>query len=132
MAPCRDEITLVLLDLNRKSSKTFQLKLDLQQLHALQECICVLVSLPEGWDHKHLRESDLVLSIGDAAISGEMSLHQNGVTDGTVITVTVLDTALGRWQQMGSRPSSFSVGRSGGGSSTRSSSATSSMVRPKN
>ena len=74
----RDEITLVLLDLNGKPSKTFQLKLDLQQLHALHECICGLASLPEGWNRKHLRESDFVLSIGDAAISGEMSLYQNG------------------------------------------------------
>merc|ERR1711865_64022 len=97
-----DEITLVLLDLNGNPSNTFKLKPDLQQeqSHALQEYICGLASLPEGWNRKYLRRSDLVLSIGDAAISGEMSLQQNGVTDGTVITVAVLDATAGRWQQM--------------------------------
>ena len=44
----------------------------------LLEYICGLDSLPDSWNHKYLRESDLALSIGDAAISGEMSLYKNG------------------------------------------------------
>ena len=44
----------------------------------LLEHICGLDSLPDSWNRKYLRESDLSPSIGDAAISGEMSLHQNG------------------------------------------------------
>ena len=78
------DITLVLLDLNGKATKTFQLKRDLQQeqLQALQQHICDLrwgvAALPDSWNLKYLNESDLVLSIGDAAISGEISLHQNG------------------------------------------------------
>merc|ERR1712166_1708198 len=97
-----DEFTVVLLELNGNPGQTFQLKQNLQQLlpQALLEHICVLDSLPDSWNRKYLRGSDLVLSIGDAAISVEMSLHQNGVTDGTVITVSVLNTAPGRWQQM--------------------------------
>ena len=76
---CRDEFTVVLLELNGNPGQTFQLKWDLQeQPQALQQHICRLVALPDSWNRKYLRESDLVLSIGDAAISGEMSLHQNG------------------------------------------------------
>ena len=120
------EITVVLLDLNGNPGQTFQLKRDLQkeQPQALRGYICGLDSLPYSWNRKYLRESDLVLSIGDAAISGEMSLHQNGqcrlpdgcdplslsacvfsgVTDGTVISVTVMNAAADRWQQIaGSR-----------------------------
>ena len=113
---CRDEFTVVLLELNGNPGQTFQLKRDLEQLlpQALREYICKHATLPNSWNFhreiKHLRESDLVLSIDDAAISDEMSLHQNGqcrlpdgcdplslslsvrvcsgVTDGTVITVT--------------------------------------------
>merc|ERR1712166_407710 len=97
-----DEFTVVLLELNGNPGQTFQLKRDLQQLlpQALLEYICKHATLPNSWNRKYLRESDLVLSIGDAVISDEMSLHQNGVTDGTVITVTVLDAAADRWQQM--------------------------------
>ena len=80
------EFTVVLLDLNGNPGQTFQLKWDLQeQLQALQEYICGLDSLPDSWNRKYLRKSDLVLSIGDAAISDGMSLRQNGqccVSDG--------------------------------------------------
>ena len=71
---------MVLLELNGNPGQTFQLKRDLEQLlpQALLEYICGLDSLPDSWNRKYLRESDLVLSIGDAAISDEMSLHQNG------------------------------------------------------
>ena len=71
---------MVLLDLNGNPGPTFQLKRDLEheQPLILQEHICKLASLPDSWNRKYLRESDLVLSIGDAAISDEMSLHQNG------------------------------------------------------
>ena len=70
---------MVILDLNGDTGQTFPLKWGLQeQLQALQEYICGLDSLPDSWNRTHLRGSDLVLSIGDAAISGEMSLHQNG------------------------------------------------------
>ena len=93
------------------------MKQNLQQLQpqALRQHICKHTTLPDSWNRKYLRESDLVLSIGDAAISGEMSLHQNdesclpdgcdslslslnarvcsGVADGTVVTVTVMDAA---------------------------------------
>ena len=73
------EITLVLLELNGNPSKTFPLKLNLQeQPQALLEYICKLATLPKSWDCDWLHESDLALSIGDAAISDEMSLHQNG------------------------------------------------------
>ena len=74
------EFTVVLLDLNGNPGQTFQLKRDLEQeqLQALQEYICGLASLPDSWNRTQLRKSDLVLSIGDAAISGEMSLYQNG------------------------------------------------------
>ena len=74
------EITVVLLDLNGNPGQTFQLKRDLEQEQpqALQQHICGLVALPKSWNRKYLRESELVLSIGDAAISDEMSLHQNG------------------------------------------------------
>ena len=77
---CRDEFTVVLLELNGNPGQTFQLKQNLQQLlpQALREHICKHVTLPDSWNRKYLRESDLVLSIGDAAISDEMSLHQNG------------------------------------------------------
>ena len=70
----------MLLELNGNPGQTFQLKQNLQQLlpQALQQHICVLDSLPDSWNRTQLRESDLVLSIGDAAISVEMSLHQNG------------------------------------------------------
>merc|ERR1712166_1411490 len=101
---CRDEFTVVLLELNGNPGLTFQLKQNLEQLlpQALREHICKHTTLPDSWNRKYLCESDLVFSIGDAAISDEMSLHQNGVTDGTVITVTVseADAAAGRWQQM--------------------------------
>ena len=77
-----------------------------------------------------------MLSIGDAAISDGMSLHQNGqcrlpdgrdplslsarvcsgVTDGTVITATVLHAAPGRWQQMKEQAEQFySLGLMEGG-----------------
>ena len=96
---------MVLLELNGNPGHTFKLKRDLQeQPLALQEHICKLASLPDswnlvqlppmtvrelicglesyvlpdGWNREYLRETDLVLSIGDAAISDEMSLHQNG------------------------------------------------------
>merc|ERR1712086_1206357 len=84
-----DEFTVVLLEVNGNPGQTFQLKQNLQQLlpQALREQICKHTTLPDSWGRKYLIESDLVLSIGDAAISDEMSLHQNGVTDGTVITV---------------------------------------------
>ena len=74
------EITVVLLELNGNPGQTFQLKWDLQQkqLQALHEYICGLDSLPGSWNRKHLRQSDLGASIGDAAIGGAMSLHQNG------------------------------------------------------
>jgi len=73
------EITVVLLELNGNPGQTFQLKWDLQeQPQALLEHICGLDSLPDSWDRTHLSNSELVLSIGDAAISDEMSLHQNG------------------------------------------------------
>merc|ERR1712166_598537 len=100
--PNGDEITLVFLELNGNPGGTIKLKLNLQHLLPLTllEYICGLDSLPDSWNRKYLRESDLVLSIGDAAISGEMSLHQNGVTDGTVVTVTVSDAAAERWQQI--------------------------------
>ena len=77
---CRDEFTVVLLELNGNPGQTFQLKRDLQQLlpQALREYICKRATLPDSWNRKYLRESDLELSIGDAAISDEMSLHQNG------------------------------------------------------
>ena len=77
---CRDEITLVFQELNGNPGGTIKLKLNLQQLMPLTllEHICGLDSLPDSWNRKYLRESDLALSIGDAAISGEMSLHQNG------------------------------------------------------
>ena len=77
---CRDEFTVVLLELNGNPGLTFQLKRDLEQLlpQALLEHIRKHVTLPNSWNRKYLRESDLVLSIGDAAISDEMSLHQNG------------------------------------------------------
>ena len=120
---CRDEFTVVLLELNGNPGQTFQLKQNLQQLlpQALREHICKHAPLPDSWNRKYLRESDLVLSIGDAAIRDEMSLHQNGqcclpddgcdplslsarvcsgVTDGTVISVAVSDAAADRWQQM--------------------------------
>ena len=89
-------ITLVLLELNGNPGSTFQLNRNLQQLELrdLQEYIYGLrslvscsfnssgASLPESWrvmgDSTFLRESDLALSIGDAAITGGMSLHQNG------------------------------------------------------
>merc|ERR1712086_344208 len=135
-----DEFTVVLLELNGNPGQTFQLKRDLEQLlpQALQEHICGLASLPDSWNRKYLRESDLVLSIGDAAISDEMSLHQNGVTDGTVITVAISDAAPGRWQQMKEQQAErfLRLGRDGhvvyavreaaawAGSSTLSSSAT--------
>merc|ERR1712086_1118075 len=97
-----DEFTVLLLELNGNPGQTFQLKQNLQQLlpQALREHICKHATLPDFWNRKHLRESDLVLSIGDAAISDDMSLHQNGVTDGNVITVSVLYAAAERWQQM--------------------------------
>merc|ERR1712153_259867 len=97
-----DEFTVVLLELNGNPGQTFQLKQNLQQLlpQALLEHIRKHTTLPNSWNRKYLRESDLVLSIGDAAISDEMSLHQNGVTDGTVITVSVSGAAPARWQQM--------------------------------
>merc|ERR1711957_961140 len=90
-----DEFTVVLLELNGNPGQTFQLKQNLEQLlpQALRKHTCKHVTLPDSWNRKYLRESDLVLSIRDAAISDEMSLHQNGVTDGTVITVTVSDAA---------------------------------------
>ena len=68
------------LELNGNPGQTFQLKQNLQQLlpQALREHICKHTTLPDSWNRKYLRESDLVLSIGDAAISDEMSLHQNG------------------------------------------------------
>ena len=71
---------MVLLELNGNPGQTFQLKWDLERLllQALREQICKHAMLPDSWNHKHLRESDLVLSIGDATISDEMSLHQNG------------------------------------------------------
>ena len=74
------EFTVVLLDLNGNPGQTFQLKRDLEQEQpqALREQICKHATLPDSWNHKYLRESELVLSIGDAAISDEMSLHQNG------------------------------------------------------
>ena len=74
------EFTVVLLELNGNPGQTFQLKRDLEQeqLQALQEYICKHATLPDSWNRKYLRESDLVLSIGDAAISGAMSLYQNG------------------------------------------------------
>ena len=119
---CRDEFTVVLLELDGNPGGTFKLKQNLQRLEpqALREHICKHAALPKSWNRTHLLESDLALSIGNAAISDEMSLHQNGqccvpdgcdplilsarvcsgVTDGTVITVTVLDTAPGRWLQM--------------------------------
>ena len=77
---CRDEITLVFQELNGNPGGTIQLRLILQQLMPLTllEYICGLDSLPDSWNRKYLRESDLALSIGDAAISDEMSLHQNG------------------------------------------------------
>ena len=77
---CRDEFTVVLLELNGNPGQTFQLKQNLQQLlpQALREHICKHVTLPDSWNRKWLRKTDLVLSIGDAAISDEMSLHQNG------------------------------------------------------
>ena len=122
---CRDEFTVVLLELNGNPGQTFQLKQNLQQLQpqALREHICEHTTLPDSWNRKYLRESELVLSIGDAAISDEMILHQNGqccvpggfdplslsarvcsgVTDGTVIIAIVAvsdaDAAPGRWQQ---------------------------------
>ena len=71
--------TVLLLELNGNPGQTFQLKRDLQeQPLALQEHVCGLASLPDSWNRKYLRESDLVLSIGDAPISDEMSLDQNG------------------------------------------------------
>merc|ERR1712086_1028245 len=115
----RDEFTVVLLELNGNPGQTFQLKQNLEQLlpQALREHICKHVTLPDSWNCKYLRGSDLVLSIGDAAISDEMSLHQNGVTDGTVITVTVLDTAADRWQQMKQQAEQFyRLALAGGGS----------------
>ena len=71
---------MVLLELNGNPGQTFQLKRDLERLlsQALREHICKHATLPDSWNRKYLRESDLVLSIGDAAISDEMSLHQNG------------------------------------------------------
>ena len=85
----------MLLELNGNPGETFQLKRVLEQLlpQALREYICKHATLPDSWNRKHLRESDLVLSIDgarthrwnlvhlrecDAAISDEMSLHQNG------------------------------------------------------
>ena len=75
------EITVVLLELNGNPGQTFQLKRDLEQEQpqTLQRHICKYRKyLPDSWNRTRLRESDLVLSIGDAAISDEMSLHQNG------------------------------------------------------
>merc|ERR1712166_770465 len=118
MGACRDEFTVVLLELNGNPGQTFQLKRDLEQLlpQALREHICKHVTLPDSWNRKYLRESDLLFSIGDAAISDEMSLHQNGVTDGTVITVTVLNTSPDRWQQIEEKAERFfKLGRAGGG-----------------
>ena len=45
---CRDEFTVVLLELNGNPGQTFQLKQDLEQLlpQALREHICKLASLP--------------------------------------------------------------------------------------
>ena len=70
----------MLLELNGNPGLTFQLKQNLEQLlpQALREYICKHATLPNSWNRKYLRESDLALSIGDAAISDEMSLHQNG------------------------------------------------------
>ena len=70
----------MLLELDGNPGGTFQLKGDLQQEQpqALREFICKHASLPQSWNHKYLRESDLALSIGDAAIGDGMSLHQNG------------------------------------------------------
>ena len=80
MHGCRDEFTVVLLELNGNPGQTFQLKQNLQKLQpqALREHICKHATLPKSWKRKQLRGSDLALSIGDAAISGGMSLHQNG------------------------------------------------------
>ena len=77
---CRDDTTVVLLELNGNPGGTFQLKRNLQQLQpqTLREHICKHAALPESWNRTQLCESDLALSIGDAAISDEMSLHQNG------------------------------------------------------
>ena len=69
---------MVLLELNGNLGQTFQLKQNLQQLQpqALREHTCKHATLSDRWDHKCLHESDLVLSIGEAAINDEMSLHQ--------------------------------------------------------
>ena len=58
---CRDEFTVVLLELNGNRGQTFQLKRDLEKLlpQALLEYICGLDSLPDSWNRKYLRESDL-------------------------------------------------------------------------
>ena len=71
---------MVLLELNGNPGGTIKLKQNLQQLQpqALREHICKHATLPKSWHRTQLRESDLTLSIGDAAISDEMSLHQNG------------------------------------------------------
>ena len=77
--PTVKEFTLVLLESNGNPGRTIQLERDLQQLQppALREHICGLEELPESW-RSAVCESDLVLSIGDAAISDEMNLHLNG------------------------------------------------------
>ena len=73
------KITLVLREPNGNTVETFQLEWDLQeQPQALQEYICKRASLSHSWNCTQLRGSDLALSIGAAAISGEMSLHQCG------------------------------------------------------
>ena len=73
------KITLVLRGPNGNPVETFQLEWDLQeQPQTLQEYISKRASLSHSWNRTQLRGSDLALSIGDAAISGEMSLHQNG------------------------------------------------------
>ena len=126
---------MVLLELNGNPGQTFQLRQNLQQLlpQALRGHICKHATLPGSWDRKYLPESDLLLSIGDAAISDEMSLHQNGqcclpdgcdppslsahvcsgATGGTVATVAVSGAAADRWPTMGEQ--FFQLGRAGGG-----------------
>ena len=103
---------MVLLELDGNPGGTFKLKRNLQQLQpqALRVHIYKHASLPESWNRKYVRGSHLALSIGDAAVSDGMNLHQNGqccppdscdplslsarvcsgVTDGTVITVTLM------------------------------------------
>ena len=72
----------MLLELNGNPGQTFQLKQNLQQLlpQALLEHICKHTTLPDSWNRKYLRESDLVLSIGDAGLgaAGGVGARRHG------------------------------------------------------